>query len=103
MVRRLEGLGLLLVYLVAALAMGLCLHGPLVGYPRICGLLSQNLAIRISSQSHSCGACASSVSPQSPLPPNLQLHRASSSLCPPTLIHARTEAPAPGMCTVNLQ
>lgn len=60
----------------------LCLLGPLVGYPRTCGFLSQNLAIRISSQSYSCGACTSSVSPQPPLPPNLQLHRASSSLCP---------------------
>lgn len=101
MVRRPEGLGLLLVYLLAALAMASARLGSGVCYSRTYGLLLQILTIRIPSHSHSCGACASSVS-LALFTPSPQLHCASSSSAPPTLIGAQTEAPVPGVCTARV-
>lgn len=39
---------------------------------------------------------------QSPLPPNPQLHCASSFFVPPTLIRTQTDASVPGMCTARV-
>lgn len=100
-VRHPEGLGLLLVYLMAALAMGLCLLGPLVCYFRTYGLLSQILTI--ASLPSYIPVVPALLRPHPSLPPNPQLRCASSFLTPPTpklqsLGCARSKSPVISPC-----